>query len=226
VARIPPKTDGPHPLPSRPARTRRDRGQQEPPRPESLSPHLLVRRQNILQAATRLIYQHPYDEVQMREVADAAGVALGTVYRYFASKEHLFAAVFLAWQSSMLESIADTDPHLGSGNPPNNAEKLKSLAHRAVEAFERHPYFYDLLIMMARTNDPYARELSRQAGQDSERIFAEPLLGLSSHDRRIIVAIVGAMLQTYLAGWLAGVSTINDVYETTDKVIGMLRLPE
>jgi fatty-acyl-CoA synthase len=30
-----------------------------------------------------------YEDIQIREVAEAADLALGTVYRYFASKEHL-----------------------------------------------------------------------------------------------------------------------------------------
>lgn len=47
------------------------------------------RRDAILQAAAALAAQKPADQVQMNEVARAAGVALGTLYRYFPSKTHL-----------------------------------------------------------------------------------------------------------------------------------------
>ena len=36
----------------------------------------------------------------MRDVAREAGVALATVYRYFTSKEHLYAAALLDWASN------------------------------------------------------------------------------------------------------------------------------
>jgi AcrR family transcriptional regulator len=50
-----------------------------------------ARRERILQAALELALGG-YDAVQMREVADKADVALGTLYRYFPSKVHLLVA--------------------------------------------------------------------------------------------------------------------------------------
>lgn len=38
-----------------------------------------------------------YDEVNIREVAQRAGVAVGTLYRYFPSKEHLLVSAFGRW---------------------------------------------------------------------------------------------------------------------------------
>ena len=38
-----------------------------------------------------------YEAVQMRDVAARANVALGTIYRYFSSKDHLLAAVMVEW---------------------------------------------------------------------------------------------------------------------------------
>src|ERR1700738_360366 len=38
-----------------------------------------------------------YDAVQMRDVAATAHVALGTIYRYFSSKDHLLAATLVEW---------------------------------------------------------------------------------------------------------------------------------
>src|SRR6266540_1345097 len=48
-----------------------------------------ARRRRVLDAALRLAERGGFDAVQMRDVATEANVALGTVYRYFTSKERL-----------------------------------------------------------------------------------------------------------------------------------------
>jgi len=53
----------------------------------------VARRARILRSAAELGAAHGFDGVQMQEVAKDAGVALGTVYRYFPSKIQLFLAV-------------------------------------------------------------------------------------------------------------------------------------
>src|SRR3954447_13609540 len=55
------------------------------------TPSQRARRQAVLAAAIGLAREGGYDAVQMREVAERAGVALGTLYRYFPSKVHLLA---------------------------------------------------------------------------------------------------------------------------------------
>src|SRR5215472_13848138 len=50
------------------------------------------RRKRILDATLTLASKGGYDAVQMREVADRADVALGTLYRYFPSKIHLLVS--------------------------------------------------------------------------------------------------------------------------------------
>ena len=48
-----------------------------------------ARRQEILDAAIRLFDQAGYDQTTVQHIAQAAGVAAGTVYLYFPSKEHV-----------------------------------------------------------------------------------------------------------------------------------------
>ncbi|WP_030175410.1 TetR family transcriptional regulator [Spirillospora albida] len=60
---------------------------------EPSSPEQHDRRLRILRAATRIGGEKPLERVQMHEVAKAAEVAIGTLYRYFPSKTHLFTAV-------------------------------------------------------------------------------------------------------------------------------------
>jgi len=53
-----------------------------------------ARRRDILKAATALLERQGYAHLSMRDVAQGAGVSLGTLYTYFAGKEALFAALY------------------------------------------------------------------------------------------------------------------------------------
>ncbi|MFD0211477.1 TetR family transcriptional regulator [Streptomyces hirsutus] len=59
---------------------------------EPSSPRQHARRQSILRAAADIAAETGLERVQMHEVARSAGVAIGTLYRYFPSKTHLFTA--------------------------------------------------------------------------------------------------------------------------------------
>lgn len=54
-----------------------------------------ARHSRILKAAAQLGAEKDLERVQMQEVAKLAGVAIGTLYRYFPSKTHLFVAVMV-----------------------------------------------------------------------------------------------------------------------------------
>ena len=56
-----------------------------------------ARRQRVIDAAMALGLEGGYEAVQMRDVAARADVAMGTVYRYFTSKDHLLAATLVHW---------------------------------------------------------------------------------------------------------------------------------
>ncbi|TAM90987.1 MAG: TetR/AcrR family transcriptional regulator [Jatrophihabitans sp.] len=60
---------------------------------EPSSPEQHARQLRILHAAEELGSETDLDHVQMHEVAKRAGVAIGTLYRYFPSKTHLFVGV-------------------------------------------------------------------------------------------------------------------------------------
>ncbi|MGN6780792.1 MAG: TetR family transcriptional regulator [Marmoricola sp.] len=63
------------------------------------------RHRRILRAAARLGNDLDFDHVQMADVARESGVALGTLYRYFPSKPHLFAAVMGDQVRSLLGTV-------------------------------------------------------------------------------------------------------------------------
>ena len=67
------------------------------PVPRTLTRAQQARRQRVVDAAMALGLDGGYEAVQMRDVAARADVAMGTVYRYFTSKDHLLAAALVHW---------------------------------------------------------------------------------------------------------------------------------
>jgi AcrR family transcriptional regulator len=63
----------------------------------TLTARQAARRERIIRAALDLAADGGYEAVQMRDVAARADVALGTIYHYFSSKDHLLAATLVAW---------------------------------------------------------------------------------------------------------------------------------
>src|SRR3954469_17920265 len=92
------------------------------------------RRRRIVRAAIDLLTTGEYDAIQMRDVAEEAGVALATIYRYFTSKEHLYAAALLEWASAF-----PTQGRAATSQAASDEERLRTLMRRAIRAFERYP---------------------------------------------------------------------------------------
>lgn len=72
------------------------------------------RRLAILDAATHMLAEHGYHEITMAEVARRTGLAKGTLYLYFKSKEELFLAALESelsqWFSELAALIRDNTP--------------------------------------------------------------------------------------------------------------------
>ncbi len=91
-------------------------------------------RERIVRAARDLIAQGGYAEARVAAVAERAGVATGTVYRYFPSKAELFAEVFR--RASQREVDAMAEATLADGRPAAEraATAAELWARRALRA--------------------------------------------------------------------------------------------
>lgn len=190
-----------------------------PPRPDELTASQSARRQRIVAAGLELLSSADYEQVQVRDVAQAAGVALGTVYRYFPSKEHLFATVLLAWQTQLIEAATATS------SSRKRAPSLTDIVFESIRSFQEHPSFYKILVLAARTADPSVREVAESLRKQSDEALRGPLEGFSDDDRGIVVMVLGAVLETALGSWLKGEISAPDVYTRVGRVIEMLHLP-
>ena len=69
----------------------------------------LSRREIILDCTATIAMSGEYDAVQMRAIADRAGMAVGTLYRYIPSKPHVLIAV-LAREFERLSALNEIGP--------------------------------------------------------------------------------------------------------------------
>ena len=132
----------------------------EPVSPSLLTEDQRARRQRIIDAGLVLLERNEYERIQIKDVAEEADVALGTLYHYFSSKEHLFAEVLVKWAATLRASLGRHPPQ---GLTPR--EKLTEALHRSVRAFQHQPQLARLIASLELSSDPFATEILERLDQ-------------------------------------------------------------
>ena len=99
-------------------------------------------RQTILSAAYDLIIQQGYAATSMRQIAEKSGLALGSIYNHFASKDDVFRAI-VEERHPFFQMI----PLLSSVPGATVEEYVRNAAHTLVDELGRHPEFLNLMLV-------------------------------------------------------------------------------
>ena len=165
----------------------------------TLTPNQAARRARVLDAALALATEGGYDAVQMRDVASRAQVALGTIYRYFASKDHLLAACQLeTWRE--LERRLDTRPLTGD----TAADRVTELFTRLMRPVEREPMRAAALITASSSPDPAVRECQLEMIGLQDQVFAAAMGELDAARKDQIAQVLRQVWFAALLGWVNG----------------------
>lgn len=105
-----------------------------------------ARQVRMLEAAAELATEKELARVQMHEVAKRAGVAIGTLYRYFPSKTHLFVAVMV----EQIDQIAARRA-TGSSGTTGGKDTIYEVLVRATRALLRRPALASAMIQSSST---------------------------------------------------------------------------
>ena len=164
---------------------------------------ILNLRENILKESKKILKTESYDKLTVRRVAASCGVAVGTVYNYFPSKEMLTAGVMLDdWQKCLdrMKASAGTaaSPMEGLGEI---YDVLQDFIGEYSETWDQYrarggknaqsPYRHHILIgqisgsiaaLLGRFGDVFCDELPA--------FFAENLLILASRGDKDLSAVV------------------------------------
>jgi len=179
-----------------------------------------ARRQRVIDAGLALLADRDVEKVQMKDVAEEADVALGTVYNYFSSKDHLFAEVLIAWAATMGSGIA-RNPLKGA----TDVERLTAVFHRSVRAFSRQPQLARLIATLETSSDPFAREVLARLGEATTGVYASAMHDVDRAHAEAIVRVMDAVLASGLRSWVSGHATITEVNARLSEAASLLLRP-
>jgi len=127
----------------------------------------------IIRATLELVSENGFHGAPMAMVAERAGVAAGTIYRYFESKDVLIAAAYGDLEARLLQEVMAGYPEQGTPQ-----EKFAHLARVLVKHWSASPVEFRFLEQFH--NSPYGVALRRDKllGKDNDLcrdIFLEGL---------------------------------------------------
>ncbi len=138
----------------------------------SLTRDQQARRERLVRAACDLALDGGYAAVTMHDVADRAGVARATVYRYFTSKNHLLSEVSALWIGELSDELAR------QALPADPAGRLAALLCRIVEVSAENRLLTEAVVQAATAPDPSAGQSHETFHQSIHRItglaFGDP----------------------------------------------------
>ena len=171
-----------------------------------------ARRDRIVAAAVELAASGGFDAVQMREVAARADVALGTLYRYFPSKEYLLVSVMADQVDALAERLVARPPE---GVDP--VERVMDVLGRANRALQRQP---DVTVAMMRALVSGNTDLAPAVAANRvgmRRIISDALRtgtgggDSDDADRALAIDLLNDVWFAALVSWISGAESAESV---------------
>jgi len=177
-----------------------------------------ARRERLVRAACDLALDGGYAAVTMHDVADRAGVARATVYRYFTSKNHLLSEVSAMWIGELADELARQPL------PADPAGRLAVLLCRIVEVSHENRLLTEAVVQAATAPDPSAGHSAEAFHQNINRItklaFGDDP-GTDPARRRDIETVLGHVLLSGLVSLTArgrGLDEVQDLMRTAVRL--------
>jgi AcrR family transcriptional regulator len=178
------------------------------------------RRRRILRAAAELATEGGFDAVQMREVAERADVALGTLYRYFPSKIHLLVSVL----ADEMEELHDRLKAASAG-PESPADRVFAVLQRAVRALGRNPSLYGAVIRAMMFGDESTTTENMVVSSRMEAIITRAMtygVGEPTADDIAVARLIGKIWLADILSWLAGRSDVKEMESDLELAVHLL----
>lgn len=184
---------------------------------DDLTTSQAARRQRVIDAALSLGSEGGYEAVQMRDVASTAGVALGTIYRYFTSKDHLLAAAMVDWSAELERRIAQRPPQDRS-----TADSVVDVIRRATRPMERDPRLASAMVQAAAANEPSVSACGRQTTETIERVLISAMDGTEPDRRDRTARVLAHVWNSSILRWANGSEAVGQIGDDLEDAARLL----
>ena len=171
----------------------------------------------MIAAAIELASEGGYDLVQMRDVAARADVALGTIYRYFESKDQLLAAALAEWTGELERGLDDRP---AAGDTPE--ARVVDVIRRASRPIERNQRLSSALVTAVAGPDQGTHVYQAEIHEILMRILETALCDVEKERRDAVVRILCDVWFAALIGWVHGwraVTSVRDELEFAGRFL-------
>lgn len=178
------------------------------------------KRERILDAAELIFAKHGFFAARVAEIAKEAGVADGTIYLYFKSKDDLLISLFESRMERVNNQLRDA---VSAGETPT--DKLRIFIHTQLKMVHSNPNVAEVLTVELRQSSKFMKEYANPRFGEFLRLLADIISeGQQSGEFTAdvppaIVArmIFGAVDELALA-WLLGGGEKFDIVRAADWV--------
>ena len=179
------------------------------------------KRERILAAAERIFAQRGFFHARVSEIAREAGVADGTIYLYFKSKDELLISLFESRMERVVVSLGAAIESAGPSARDRLVAFLDTYAHMVVD----NPALAEVLTVELRQSSKFMKEYqSRQFGD-----FLRLLAGLVSDGQEagefsrelpapVVARAIFGMLDELALAWLLGRGEKFDILRAAGHV--------
>ena len=160
------------------------------------------RRERIIDATVELADGGGFEAVRLRDVAAASGVALGTVYRNFSSKEELLVGALSREMEALQKAIRRRPP-----KGDTQLERANAFFRAANRGVLSRPNFARAVIRALATGNPEMHEATSGFHDGNTALIAESIVGggaeITERDQKV-ASILQNVWFASLVGWAGG----------------------
>jgi AcrR family transcriptional regulator len=177
-----------------------------------------ARRRRVIDATLELAAGGGFDGVQMRDVAAEAGVALGTVYRYFESKERLLLEANLEQVEALRLLLAERPP-----TGETAADRVVDVLRRACRTQTRSPEATAAMVRALGSARPEESDAVARVSEAMTGIITRAMHeGDPSERDRAVARVLSQVWLSSLVGWVGGVDGPEVVGDDLERAARML----
>jgi AcrR family transcriptional regulator len=182
------------------------------------SPSQLARHRRILRVAADLAAEKGLEGVQMHEVAKDAGVAIGTLYRYFPSKVHLLVSA-LGREFERIDAKTDRTAVAGG----TAYQRLNFMVSKLNRAMQRNPLLTEAMTRAYVFADASAAGEVDHVEKIIDSMFARAMSdGEPTEDQYHIARVISDVWLSNLLAWLTRRASATDVSKRLDLAVRLL----